>query len=157
MNVKIFLLTFLLFISFRNSASAQKQGQSRIDSLLVGTDSAKEDSNKVKLLVDLSFTYASIDPDEGIKYGKEALGLAKKLDWKKGIADANRTIGVNYSYGKSEYSTGLQYFLTSLKLFEELGNKSGTAKILSNIGVVYWYQSDFPKALEYYFKALHID
>ena len=31
------------------------------------------------------------------------------------------------------------------------------AKVLSNIGVVYWYQSNFPKALEYYLKALQID
>jgi adenylate cyclase len=29
--------------------------------------------------------------------------------------------------------------------------------VLNNIGVVYWYQSDYPKALEYYFKALKID
>ncbi|MBK6483184.1 MAG: tetratricopeptide repeat protein [Chitinophagaceae bacterium] len=151
------LLIFLLLLLLMHSSSAQKGGQARIDSLLTAMQSVHKDSNLVNLLVDLSFTYSSIDPDAGIKYGKEALDLAINLDWKKGIADANRTIGVNYSYGKSEYSTSLQYFLESLKLFEELENKPGMAKVLSNIGVVYWYQSNFPKALEYYLKALQID
>ena len=140
-------MIFLLVTSFLNFSSAQKRGQERIDSLLGETHSSNKDTNKVHLQIDLSFTYNSIDPDAGIKYGKEALDLAKELDWKKGIADANRALGVNYSFGKSEYSSGLQYSLESLKLYEELGNKSGTAKALSDIGVVYWYQSDFPKAL----------
>lgn len=157
MNLKNLLLIFLLLLTMLHSSFAQKRGQERIDSLLADTHAAKEDSNKVNLLTDLSFTYNSIDPDAGIKYGEEALILAEKLSWKKGIADAKRVIGVNYCYGKSEYSNSLPYFLESLRLYEELKNKPGMAKVLSNIGVVYWYQSDFPKALEYYFKALHID
>src|SRR4030095_2553989 len=102
------LLIFLLMIALLYSSSAQKSGQERLDSLLAEIPSAKEDTGKVNLLVDLSFTYNSIDPDQGINYGKEALDLAEKLKWKKGIADANRTIGVNYSYGKQENSAPKQ-------------------------------------------------
>src|SRR5580765_466408 len=101
MNLRNPLMIFLLVTSFLNSSSAQKRGQERIDSLLAETHSANKDTNKVHLLIDLSFTYNSIDPDAGIKYGQEALDLAKKLNWKKGIADANRALGVNYSFGKS--------------------------------------------------------
>jgi hypothetical protein len=54
-----------------HSSSAQKGGQARIDSLLTAMHSVHKDSNLVNLLVDLSFTYSSIDPDAGIKYGKQ--------------------------------------------------------------------------------------
>ena len=156
MNMKKFLFLLLIMIVGKQS-QAQLQGQDRIDSLLAQLPKASDDTSKVKLLTDLSFTYSSIDPDEGLKNGKQGLELAEKLNWKKGMANANRTIGVNYSYGKSDYQGSLEYYLKGLKLFEELGDKGGTAKILSNIGVVYWYQSDYPKALKYLFDALKID
>jgi len=152
---KLLLLTVILITT--RPSQAQLQGQARIDSLLIQLPKSMEDTNKVKLLTDLSFTYNSIDPDEGLKFGKMGLELAGKLNWKKGMANANRTIGVNYAYGKSDYQRSLEYYLKGLELFEEVGDKLGTARILSNIGVVYWYQSDYPKALKYYFDALKID
>ena len=156
MKMKKLLFLLAILVTTRQSR-AQLQGQARIDSLLPQLPKTIEDTNKVNLLTDLSFTYNSIDPDEGIKFGKEGLALAQKLNWKKGMANANRTIGVNYAYGKSEYERSLEYYLAGLKLFEEAGEKNGTARILSNIGVVYWYQADYPKALKYYFDALKLD
>jgi tetratricopeptide (TPR) repeat protein len=118
---------------------------------------AKEDTNKVKLLIDLSHTYYSIDPDEGLNFGKQGLALAEKLNWKKGMANAGRTIAGNYGYGKSDYPTALKYSLQALQQFKEIGDKLGTARILSDIGVVHWYQSNYPDALKYYLDALHIN
>jgi len=155
--MKKLFLSFLITLLFLSTSFAQKRGQLRLDSLLSELPKAKEDTSKVKLLVDISFTYNSIAPDEGIKYGKQGLELAERIDWKKGIADAYSAIGVNYTFGKSDYTDGLGYFLKALNLIEELGSKPKKAKVLNNIGVVYWYQSDYPKALEYYFKALKID
>jgi len=40
---------------------------------------------------------------------------------------------------------------------KELGNKQGVATVFGGIGLVYQYQSDYPRALEYYGKALKID
>ena len=118
---------------------------------------ANEDTNKVKLLIDLSHTYYSINPDEGLNFGKQALALAEKLNWKKGMANACRTIAGNYGYGKSDYATALKYSLQSLQQFKEIGDKTGTARILGDIGVVYWYQANYPNALKYYFDALRIN
>lgn len=135
---------------------AQLQGQQRIDSLLNELPKAKEDTNKVKLLIDFSHTYYSINPDEGLKFGKQALALAEKLAWKKGIGNACRTIAGNYGYGKSDFTTALEYSFRALKQFKEIGDKVGTARILSDIGVEYWYQSNYPNALKYYFDALRM-
>ena len=146
----------LVLIILQNNLFAQKQEQSRIDSLLTQLPNAIDDTNKVNLLVDISLTYYTIVPDEGLKYGKEGLYLAKKLNWNKGIAAANRTIGVNYSYGKSEYSEAMEYYFSGLKIYEELGDKSGMATIQVNIGSVYYNQSKYPEAMDYYLKALKI-
>ena len=154
---KIILLFLILITGTTRQVSAQLQGQPRLDSLLTQIPKTTEDTNKVNLLNDLSFTYNSINPDEGLKFGKQAIELAEKLNWKKGMANANRATGVNYAYGKSDYPGALEYFFKALKLYQEIEDKTGIAKILSNIGVVYWYQSDYPNALKYYFDALRID
>jgi tetratricopeptide (TPR) repeat protein len=149
----LFIITFFVI----NQVSAQLQGQDRIDSLLRQLPKANADTNKVKLLIDLSHTYYSINPEEGLKYGKQGLALAENLDWKKGMANACRTIAGNYGYGKSDYPSALKYSEQALQLFRETGDKTGTARILSDIGVVYWYQSNYPEALKYYFDALRIN
>jgi tetratricopeptide (TPR) repeat protein len=155
--MKKLVLLIIISASVQNQSWAQLQGQERLDSLLGQLPKANEDTNKVKLLIDLSHTCYSINPDEGLKFGKQGLALAEKLDWKKGMANSNRTIAGNYGYGKSDFPTALEYSLQSLQQFKEIEDKTGTARILGDIGVVYWYQSDFPNALKYYFDALRIN
>jgi tetratricopeptide (TPR) repeat protein len=152
---KLFGFLIITFCIARPSW-AQRQGQDRIDSLLGQLPKAVEDTNKVKLLIDLSHTYYSINPDEGLHFGKQGLALAEKLDWKKGIANACRTIAGNYGFGKSDYNTALKYSLQALQQFQQIGDKTGTARMFSDIGVIHWYQSDYPDALKYYFDALRI-
>jgi len=155
--MKKLLLLFIITGQVRQQSLAQLQGQERIDSLLGQLPKANDDTNKVKLLVDLSHTFYSINPDEGLKFGQQGLALAKKLEWKKGMANACRTIAGNYGFGKSDYAAALKYSLQSLQQFEEIGDKLGTARILSDIGVIHWYQANYPDALKYYFDALRIN
>ena len=68
--MKKYFFLFLMTILFQYPSSAQKQGQARIDSLLTQLPKVAEDSSKVNLLVDISFTYYSINPVEGIKMGE---------------------------------------------------------------------------------------
>jgi len=155
--MKKLLLLIIITGQVRQQSLAQLQGQERIDSLLGQLPKANDDTNKVKLLVDLSHTFYSINPDEGLKFGQQGLALAKKLEWKKGMANACRTIAGNYGFGKSDYAAALKYSLQSLQQFEEIGDKLGTARILSDIGVIHWYQANYPDALKYYFDALRIN
>ena len=151
------LLLLIITVYLQNPLQAQLQGQGRIDSLLTQLPKAKEDTNKVKLLTDLSHTFYSINPDDGLNFGKQGLALAEKLDWKKGIGNACRTIAGNYSYGKSDYATALKYSLQALQQFKEIGDKLGAARMLNDIGVIHWYQANYPAALKYYFDALRIN
>ena len=151
--MKYLFILWVLCQIINNPCIAQKHGQERIDSLTIELAGAKKDSNNVKLLIDLCFKYYSINPDEGIKYGKQALDIAEEIKWEKGIANANGKIGINY-WAKSDYPDALKFYFIALKINEELGNKSEMAKNQNNIGLVYWNQSDYPKALEYFNKAL---
>ncbi|MGN6530156.1 MAG: tetratricopeptide repeat protein [Ginsengibacter sp.] len=155
--MKKLLLLFIISVFALKQSPAQLQGQQRIDSLLGQLPKAQEDTNKVKLLIDLSHSFYSINPDEGLNYGNKALAVAEKLNWKKGMANACRTIAGNYGYGKSDYPKALEYDAKALEWFRETGDKTGTARILGDMGVVYWYQSNYPEALKNYFDALRIN
>ena len=134
----------------------QLRGQPRIDSLLLELQPSTSDTQQAKVLIDLSFTYNSIDPDKGISFGQRGLAMAEKLRWKNGVADAYKALGVNHGFGKSEFSESLAAFSKSLAILEEIHDQADAAKVLNNMGVVYWYLSDFPKAIEHYYKALQI-
>jgi hypothetical protein len=82
---------------------SQLQGRSKIDSLLNEISKQKKDTNMVNLFCCISNAYHSIDPDEGVKFGKQALSLATKLNWAKGLANRDAKIGLNYQF-KSDYS-----------------------------------------------------
>ena len=96
--LKQFFTIVILFYS--SLLFAQKQGQAKIDSLLkeftADSTQNKEDTNSVKLLTALSSAYVNIEPANGVKYGEQALALAEKSEWQKGLAMANGAIGINY-------------------------------------------------------------
>jgi len=154
--MKTFLL-LLVMVCTTWQSHAQLQGQPLIDSLVNRLPKTKEDTSKVMMLNDIGLTYYSINPDEGLKYGKQGLALAEKLKWKRGMAYAYKVIAGNYGYGKSEYGPALEYSLKSLEVFKGMGDSTGMAKILGDLGVLYWFQSDYPNALKYYFDALKIN
>jgi len=153
--MKMFLKGILIMLAALSSSNSysQKQGQAKIDSLLQELPKTKEDTNKVKLLNDLSYTYSNINTNEGVKYAQMGLVLAEKLGWKKGIPLANNALGNNY-ITKSDFSKALNYFLIALKSDEELGDKYNIANDQGSISIVYSSQGNFPKSLEYLFKAL---
>ena len=134
---------------------AQKKGQPLIDSLLQELLHQKEDTNKVKLLSQLSRIYANIgNSDDDLKYSQMGLDLATRLDWKKGEALGFNNLARNYQ--KKDYSKALEYNFKSLNLFEEIGNRNGVAAAFHNIGAVYMNQGEYAKSLEYNFKAKNI-
>jgi len=76
---------------------AESQIQANINSLIIQLQKAKEDTNKVIILNELGFLYKDFNPEKGITAAKKALYLAEKLNWKKGIAKSNMTIGINFA------------------------------------------------------------
>jgi adenylate cyclase len=153
-KILIILLTFnCLLLTIH--CSARLQGQARIDSLLNELPQQKQDTNKVKVLNDLSFEFRSVSPDEGLKYGTLGLALATKLDWKAGIAYANNCMGINHK-NKDDYPMAMACYQAALKIYEQVNDKTSVAMVTGNIANIYFNESKYELALEYMFKVLKI-
>jgi adenylate cyclase len=150
-----YLLGFLLFL-IPLISSAQKQGQTLIDSLLRELPTAKEDTNKVLILNKIAGMMWAYNPDDGIKYGQQSAALAEKLNWPSGMANAIMAVGVNYRY-KTDYAKALENYQRALKINESISNKTGIASVYVNMCILFIDQSDYTQALDYGFKGLKIN
>ncbi|MBL0341102.1 MAG: tetratricopeptide repeat protein [Bacteroidetes bacterium] len=148
-----------LFLSMK--VYCQNSGQLYIDSLQkaiksLPSSSTLSDTARIKLLVEVSYSYHKMKPELGIKYGEEALIGSQQLKWAFGTMLAGNRLGLNY-WAKSDYPKALQYHFAALKIGEENGFKEGVAAILGNIGLAYESQRNYSKALDYHLKALKIN
>src|ERR1700754_3846005 len=149
--MKPILLAFLVFLV--NVGSAQKTGQSLIDSLVAGLPALKEDSNKVRAYGRVAATYMQVDQQKGFNFIDSGLQLADKLHWKKGIANLRNNKGL--MVGDTGNNTlARAYFEQSYVLNKELDSKINQINNLNNIGRSYQRESDFSQAMQYYYKAL---
>ena len=143
----LLIFTLLFFEAFTQDRIA--------DSLKGIISSAKEDTTKVKLLLKLSSYYLDSDPEEGKRYGIQALELAQILKYNPGRALALKNIGSAFYFLGNTPST-LDYYGQALQLYDSIGDLVGKAKILNNFGTVYYMNGTDDKALENYFNSLEV-
>jgi tetratricopeptide (TPR) repeat protein len=146
MNSLTLIFTFCFF-------SIGINGQQHvIDSLKKLVPSAKEDTNRVRLLHSISVYYDESDSDSSIRYEQLSLQLAKKLNFKNGEIRSISHLGF-LAMTKGNYSTALD-FLFQAKKYNDVDppNHFGTV-INQNIGLVYFYMSDFKNAKDWLLKA----
>jgi adenylate cyclase len=145
-----FLLTLSVMLPFLSSAQ-----DAQSDTLTPLIAKAKEDTNKVNLLLSLSKSKFNTDPDQAIHLGNQADSLSKNLGYLKGSAMALKNVGIAY-YMQGKYVEAINTWQQSMAAFDSINDKAGVANILSNLGAIYFNQSDAAKALEYYLKSLKI-
>lgn len=131
------------------------QKPKKIDSLrnLVGAY-ADEDTVKVNLLNTIGYEYWIMDANESINFGIEALQLAEKLSYPKGIARANRVVGVAY-WAQGNLTQALLFLNNAYKTYESIQDKKGIANSTLNIGMVYADLKEYKKAQQYYERAIN--
>ena len=126
-----------------------------IDSIKVLIKNSKEDNNKVELLnetADKLFRVSSFD--SSIRYANLALMLAKKINYKPGIAGAYSNLGTaNWDLGN--YPLSLQNYFAALKIYELLKDKYGIGGVYTGIANVYNFQGNYTNALKNY--AISLD
>jgi len=125
-----------------------------IDSLKQNLITLPEDSNKVNTLNFLSRQFENIgDQNTALDHSNNAITLAEKIQFKKGLATALKNNG-NIYFKQSNFPKALEYYLHALKVFEEIGDKQGIGRCYGSIANVYQNQADYAKALDYYLQAL---
>jgi tetratricopeptide (TPR) repeat protein len=148
-----YLLIVILFLvlGFRELYA---QNQAKIDSLMSQLTIAK-DNAQVDVLNELAWEYHFFQSAKAREYGEQALELAQKSDYTKGIALSLRYIGMTYRTDL-DFTRAQKYYYLAIALEEKLGNKEGIAQCLQNIGSIYNLRGDFKEALKKYRRAVEI-
>lgn len=149
-------ICLILALALYTSKSLCQQSYTKyIDSLKKELPQSAVDSNQVKILDMLAYTYSNINPDSGIQYALQALQVAEHAKWEKGIALANTELGINYGK-KSTYDKAIGYHQKALSIYQKLHMQKSIAAVASNIALIYQSLGNYPLALQYNYDAVKI-
>jgi tetratricopeptide (TPR) repeat protein len=148
---KILLPVFFSFIT-QLCCAQQKKLDSLLNELKKHT---QEDTVRLNLLNAVSFSYGSINPEEGLKRSDESIQLAQKLKSMVKLGQAFHSKAYNYM-STGQYDTSLKTFEKAVKIFEKEGYQKGMLSSLNNIGIIQIYTGDYTAALKTYFRNLGI-
>lgn len=140
----IFLLSILLC-----SYPAQPQSLDNTDSLKKVLLEQKEDTNKVKLLYNLSFSYtAGSYADTALAYAQRALDLAEKLNYEPGIFWSEITLGESFAL-LGNYPLSLEYNFKALALAKKLNHPLKLCFGNGGLAACYYYMGDYSTSIKY--------
>lgn len=146
MQLRNFILFLLLVCVSLNSHAQDK------DSLELLLKTNLSDTGRVKILNQLGYIYLNIDSAKAVNHLSEALQMARRMNYKKGMATALKNYGVLYEYS-GEYKKAISFYGDALELFTDIDDKEGMADAHNNFGVIYYLQGIYDKALHSYLEA----
>ncbi|MBL7915069.1 MAG: histidine kinase [Bacteroidia bacterium] len=118
-----------------------------------------KDTARFNLLILYSDALQYTDNAESVKSAKEALQLAKELNYRQGIVQAYRHLGALY-LPKSDFTTSLDYAQKAIKEAIDIGDTITAQVIENNIAQIYAMMGDFEHAIpgfkKFYRAALHL-
>ena len=147
---QISIVIVFFFLTNASSFSQDNFRNKRIDSLLRILPLISVDTLKVNCLNQIADEYKSLNPYQGIDYGKQALSLSRKIKWGDGIAASLSNIGLNNSI-IGETAIAEKNYLEALLFAKSNFNLS---KINRGIGNLNFQKSNYPDALKYYLEAI---
>jgi serine phosphatase RsbU (regulator of sigma subunit)/tetratricopeptide (TPR) repeat protein len=146
-------LYFIITLLISLSTSVGFSQSVNLDSCFVVLKTAKEDTNKVRLLKTIAWEISYESSYKGLVYAKQAYSLGKKLQYNFGIAISASTIGSIYT-DMGDYSKALTFFYEAIDLEKKYNYKNALGKTYSNVGILFGKKRDFEKALSFYRKSV---
>ena len=113
-------------------------------------------SERLEILNELANGLCLRATESAIKYGEEAITLARQLKDLDAEGYASKSIGIAYAVA-GEQPTSLEYSAKALAIFETSHNLIQMAKVLNNMGISHHMLDEDDAAIEYYSKAIAID
>ncbi|MEP6513881.1 MAG: ATP-binding protein [Parafilimonas sp.] len=145
----IFFVSVLMISMF---VSAQ---HTKLDSLNELISKAKTDTARINLLSKKVSFFIETNLDSAVSLGREAIGEAKRIDYKNGEAEARINLSSAYCF-KGEYSAAREMLIEAGKIFSSLKDTTGEGKLYSSLGMMYGMQSKYDSAILYYRNAIRI-
>ncbi|HEY9004614.1 MAG TPA: tetratricopeptide repeat-containing sensor histidine kinase [Ohtaekwangia sp.] len=154
MNLRALVLLVCILVTFY-LRQARGQKPERIDSLKRELHRATADTQRVKILFDISMKYWNFEPDSAMAYAVASLEKAKAIQYTKGHADALLHIG-RLKRDQDNTAEALHEMFEALKLYRGMSDKVQIANALNDISIVYANSNDLEKSLEYFKQSLTI-
>ena len=136
------LLSFLFLITSGNNSK---------DSLLLDLAQSDSDTTKVNKLLMLADNYYYTDLSFAEKTYRSALYLSEKLNYERGVAEAEYALGRFYS--ESEYDLSAYFIYKALPYFEAEKDSGSIANCYNILGIIKSKINDFDKSLNNLFHA----
>jgi two-component system, NtrC family, sensor kinase len=112
------------------------QNRPEADSLRHELAIAKQDTNRVLILVALAGNYQNVNPDSALRYGQQALDLAKKITFLRGQARAFNALG-NANRLIGNLPKGFDLIFRGLQIAEENNFYYEAGRCYNLLGVVF--------------------
>jgi len=150
--MRIATASLLLFICISTAIGQIDYSNPYVDSLKNELPAA-HDSVKVDILNKLAYNFYYFDNDSSKKYASEAIELALKLNYKKGLSESQRMMGIA-SKAKNEERIAIKWLYEGLKTAESINYYQGIADNLNSIGIFYKSVQDTKQAISYFQQSI---
>ena len=138
---KLFIIIFLALIKFPVTAFASP-------------GDLGQDTLEIKKLNKQGLDSRFTSPQQTVNYASRALSLAKDADYKKGMGEAYRVMGVGYYY-LNQTVKAIDSYLTALNCFVQAHDLRGQGQVYNNIGILF-RDNDYEASLHYLNESLAI-
>lgn len=141
---------FILFILIAGLAFCQNALVT--DSLIRVSKNLPDDTVKCNTLNYIAHWTCTEDPDKALGYCHDALSLARKLNFKKGKADALNNTGL-YFYMSGEFDKAIDFVIKAYNLHDSINNLSGKSTSSNLLGNLYFSKGDISSNRNDYLQA----
>src|SRR6266542_6941223 len=118
--------------------------------------SIRKDSSDVLWLIELAYMYRFSKPDSSIIFTKEALYLARQLNYDRGESLALITLGENFRL-EGDFPQALEDLFNALRISRNIGDGEMEENSLDFIGIAYIELGEYRQGLNYLYKAKKIE
>ncbi len=101
-----------------------------------------------------AYAIARRNPDIAVIMSHQSMSASRKLDYKKGIADASLALGMAYLAKYNPGDSAFFYNAQALSLYEETEDRAGMGRACYGLSYVYSFRGDVPSSEQYANRAL---
>jgi signal transduction histidine kinase len=150
MKNKILMIFFLL------TAQVIYAQQNEIDSFRNIISKQRKDTTEVGAIITIAWFYLFMNPDSAIIMAKEAVDLARKLNYSEGEGVALTALG-EASHTTGDFPQALEALFNALRISKEIKDKEIESSSLDFIGIAYVDLGEYRQGLNYLYQAKEIN
>ena len=144
---------FLLFIAFTLFSKSVKSQNPERDSLILLLPKSKVDTNKVILLREIGISIIYQNPPEAIPWFRQAITLAKKLNFNSGLERSYAATSTAYAF-HGKFDSAIVYIDTAIHYAKIVGDVSRLALVYLNKADALQNLNNYTATLKYCDTAL---